>query len=308
MTKKVKILFRPKRSRSAFQAFANIRVPLRQPPKQLHLGYVSRDGFDLAEKAFTEEVRSKLGRKLRSTWRDLVEEMQEGARTNALFVSWLERHATDNDVVIDWDDATNKWLEKVQGRPSPRQAPLFRFAVRDDAAMPLEPDDQALAARIEKVARRELQRRGGMQSADADEIVSDVLLRVVRRIEEGVELERLDAYVRVITSSAWVDMLRRRRSRSPESLYPSMDRVIEDQPLSQLDRIAAHEADSIERDLLRWLLERLDRHDRRMVELRLEGRRFDEISDQLGMSERSVRRHWSGFVLWARRQIEEEMR
>jgi hypothetical protein len=75
----VRVLFRTKRSgRAAAKVYANYRLPDRDRPKQLHLGYVS-----LRTEPLQGGDRGKLTKALRERWRAIF-------NTDAVEIDWAD--------------------------------------------------------------------------------------------------------------------------------------------------------------------------------------------------------------------------
>jgi RNA polymerase sigma-70 factor (ECF subfamily) len=165
--------------------------------------------------------------------------------------------------------------------------------------------ESAQAARVESIVRRHVDsiwrtaRDLGVPSRDLEDILQDVLLVVVRRLDD-IEATRERAFV-VATTTRVVANWRRTRRRRPEELTESMDAV--DIELV-IGRVGQSPEQSLERArklaLLRQALGEMPEPQREAFTLfELEQLTAREIAEQLGVAESAVfsrvRRAWQIF-------------
>lgn len=126
---------------------------------------------------------------------------------------------------------------------------------------------------------------------EAEDVTQEVLLRLWRH-QEGVDEERLGAWLLRVTRNACYDLLRKRRSEAPLAAAASLDdeeaREVES---AEPDPLARAEATDFRRRLLEALSDLGEPYKGIVILREVQGLSHREIGEALGMPEVTVRVH-----------------
>ena len=123
-----------------------------------------------------------------------------------------------------------------------------------------------------------------LDSAEAEDIVQDTLIRIWNRREQWDEIENIEAFALTICRNLALDRAEKQENNHLELDEQRMERP--DQAPTPLD--PAQEPDRIK--LVRQLVDSLPEKQRSCVQLRdFEGKPYKEIADILGITEQQVK-------------------
>ena len=123
-----------------------------------------------------------------------------------------------------------------------------------------------------------------LDSAEAEDIVQDTLIRIWNRREQWDEIENMEAFALTICRNLALDRAEKQENNHLELDEQRMERA--DQAPTPLDHAQQH--DRIK--LVRQLVDSLPEKQRSCVQLRdFEGKPYKEIADILGITEQQVK-------------------